>query len=93
MDTRTLDDGWIEMPRLLMEMVQEYAAMTERQQRRVVGQLIVEKIHTVGHTAAFFGGWEAMKKLHDAAVELENADNRVGYWLNLMWDGIGGWWA
>ena len=50
MDTRTLDDGWIEMPRLLMEMVQEYAAMTERQQRRVVGQLIVEKIHTVGHT-------------------------------------------
>lgn len=51
----------------------------------------IEKIRLIGSTAAFFGGYPAMEKLHDAAEVLVGNDNSVGSRLNGLWDGIGGW--
>jgi hypothetical protein len=52
-----------------------------------------EAIRTIGRTAAFFGGFKAMKRLHDAVEDQTGATNEIGYELNSAWDGIGGWWS
>lgn len=49
-----------------------------------------EKIHIIGRTAAFFGGFDGMTKLHDACEVISPG---TGSELNRAWDGIGGWWA
>jgi hypothetical protein len=54
-------------------------------------EAVIEKIRLIGTTAAFFGGFHAMEKLHDAAEALVGNDNSVGSRLNGLWDGIGGW--
>ncbi|MEW5891250.1 MAG: hypothetical protein AB1768_19955 [Pseudomonadota bacterium] len=81
------------MPGLLVEMVREYEKPDQDERRGDTGKVLLEKIRTAGRTAAFFGGFDGMKQLHDAAEALVANDNSVGYWLNRMWDGIGGWWA
>lgn len=81
------------MPGLLVQMVREYEQMSQNERKNIAGIVLLGKIHTAGRTAAFFGGYDSMKQLHDAAEKLVGSDNSVGYWLNLMWDGIGGWWA
>lgn len=53
--------------------------------------LLKEQLQLIGATAAFFGGYTAMKKLHDAAEELMDNTNEVGDRLNRTWDMIGGW--
>lgn len=52
-----------------------------------------EAIRTIGRTAAFFGGYDAMKQLHDAVEDMTGATNEIGFELNFAWSGIGGWWA
>lgn len=77
----------------LVELVKEYDAMDSNERRADKGQAIRKNIQLIGLTAAFFGGYDAMIKLHDAAEELVGSDNSVGYYLNQIWDGIGGWWS
>jgi hypothetical protein len=48
-----------------------------------------DKIRAIGQTAAFFGGFDGMTKLHDA-FEKAGGDT---YKLNRLWDQIGGWCA
>jgi hypothetical protein len=67
--------------------------MSPEQREDEAGVVLLEMIWIVGCTAAFFGGYQRMKELHDAAETHVENDNSVGYWLNQMWDGIGGWWA
>lgn len=82
-----------DMPERLVALVREWEAMPSDERQGPKGQAVLEMIYTAGRTAAFFGGYDAMKALHDAAEELVGNDNSVGYRLNSMWDGIGGWWA
>ncbi len=51
-----------------------------------------ELIKTIGRTAAFFGGLDAMKRLHNACEAEIGNTNEVGDVLNRAWDGISGWW-
>lgn len=53
--------------------------------------VVRENIKIIGRTAAFFGGLDAMKKLHDACEDKTGQRNEVGNVLNRTWDGIGGW--
>lgn len=52
-----------------------------------------EQIQLIGRTAAFFGGFDGMTKLHDACEAMTGNTNEIGDVLNRAWDGIGGWWA
>lgn len=78
---------------MLVEMVRKYDTMDSNGRRGAEGLAIRKEIELVGTTAAFFGGYDGMKKLHDAAEEFVNNDNSVGFYLNLIWDGIGGWFS
>lgn len=49
------------------------------------------RLRLIGATAAFYGGYDAMKKLHDAAERLVGNTNEAGYYINKAWDMIGGW--
>lgn len=80
-----------EMPAYLVKMVQKYELMSSYERDGVEGKKLREMIHLVGSTAAFFGRYDGMKKLHDAAEKAVGNDNSIGYRLNLMWDRIGGW--
>lgn len=60
------------------------SAETERDQVR-------EKIQIIGRTAAFFGGFDGMTKLHDKCEAMTGNRNEIGGVLNLAWDRIGGW--
>ena len=51
------------------------------------------QLRLIGATAAFYGGHDAMKKLHDAAEELVSQSNESGFYINRAWDMIGGWMA
>ena len=55
------------------------------------GQALMAQIRSIGLTASFFGGFDGMKKLHDAAEAATGCTNEIGYVLNLAWDRIGGW--
>lgn len=77
----------------LVAMVREFGSMDKGERKEEKGRELLGKIRVSGHTAAFFGGYEAMKQLHDAAEELVGNDNSIGRVLNNEWDGIGGWWA
>lgn len=67
----------------LVDLVQQYAEDRDEETK--------EKIRLIGSTAAFFGGFNAMNQLHDAAERLVGNDNSIGGRLNGLWDGIGGW--
>lgn len=54
-------------------------------------ELILEKIQIIGRTAAFFGGFDSMKKLHDTCEAMTCNRNEIGNVLNWAWDNIGGW--
>lgn len=56
-------------------------------------EVVREKIKLIGRTAAFFGGFDGMTKLHNAVEEMTGNRNEIGDVLNRTWDGIGGWWA
>lgn len=83
----------------LVKLVEEYNALKRKESASFAApddtqiKAVIGKIHLIGHTAAFFGGYDGMKALHDAAEALVGSDNSVGYILNQAWDGIGGWWA
>lgn len=105
----TAGDGeapWKRMPEQLVDWVREFDAlkdqrrgMTYRDPMELRDGLdaridaLAERVQVVGLTAAFFGGFEGMRSLHDAAEALVGRDNSVGFHLNRLWDGIGGWWA
>lgn len=76
---------------VLIELVQEWDQMDKQQRQGARGQAIYHDIRLIGQTAAFFGGFDGMIALHDAAEALVGRDNSVGYYLNLLWDRIGGW--
>lgn len=78
---------------ILCDLCLEFAKMDRREQDGASGLALSRQIRLIGRTANFCGGFDAMKKLHDAAENAVGNDNSVGYWLNLFWDGIGGWWA
>lgn len=82
-----------EMPVYLVKLVQKYELMSSHEREEDEGKKLREMIHVVGSTAAFFGRYDGMKELHDAAEKIVGNDNSIGYRLNLMWDRIGGWWA
>ena len=50
-----------------------------------------EYLAIAGTTGAFFGGFDGMKQLHDACEAMTGNNNEIGYVLNRVWDGIGGW--
>ena len=52
-----------------------------------------DKIQIIGRTAAFFGGFDGMTKLHNACEAMTGNCNEVGDVLNRAWDGIGGWFS
>lgn len=56
-------------------------------------KVIVAQIRAMGHAASFFGGFDGMTALHDAAEAATGKRNDIGYRLNHLWDGIGGWLA
>ena len=80
-----------DMPTALVALVQAFERLDSSQRRSAEGQALKEKIQIAGMTASFFGGFAAMKRLHDAAEALVGNDNSIGYRLNYMWDGIRGW--
>ncbi len=49
------------------------------------------QMRLIGATAAFYGGFDAMKKLHDAVEQLVGNTNESGYYINRAWDMVGGW--
>lgn len=73
-------------------MVKQYEAIPNQDKSEEAAQQIIDKLRLIGRTAAFFGGYDGMKRLHDAAEALVGSDNSIGYRLNYVWDGIGGWW-
>jgi hypothetical protein len=75
----------------LVAAIKTWDQMTPDQRRSAAGEELVKEVHLIGKTAAFFGEIEGMDKLHDACEALVGNDNSVGYYLNHMWDGIGGW--
>lgn len=79
------------VPALLVTLVKRYDDMDSDTRQSKVGIALRDHIRVAGATAAFLGGFDAMKQLHNAAEELVGSNNSVGYWLNYMWDGIGGW--
>lgn len=79
------------VPALLVALVKQYDQMDRDKRESTVGVTLRDHIRVAGATAAFFGGFDAMEQLHNAAEELVGGNNSVGYWLNYMWDGIGGW--
>ena len=50
------------------------------------------RLRLIGATAAFYGGYDAMKQLHDAVELLVGNTNKAGYYISRAWDKIGGWW-
>lgn len=82
-----------DMPQRIVALTQRYDRMTREEREGAEGAAIRETLYTVGRTAAFFGGYAGMIALHDAAESLVGNNNSVGYVLNWMWDGIGGWMA
>lgn len=55
--------------------------------------LVRAQIRLIGRTAAFFGGFGGMSKLHDACEEATGNRNEIGGVLNGAWDGIDNWCA
>lgn len=81
------------VPALLVALVNQYDRLDSDKRQSTLGITLCDQIRVAGATAAFLGGFDAMEKLHNAAEELVGGNNSVGYWLNYMWDGIGGWCA
>lgn len=52
-----------------------------------------EKIQIIGRTAAFFGGFDGMTKLHNSCEAMTGNRNEIGDVLNRAWDGISGWYS
>lgn len=75
----------------LVAAIKTWDGMTPDERRSLTGLALRKEVKTIGMTAAFFGDYDGMKKLHDACEALVGNDNSVGYWLNTMWDGIGSW--
>jgi hypothetical protein len=76
---------------VLIELVQEWDDMDKQQRQGARGQAILHDIRLIGQTADFFGGFDGMKKLHDATERMVGNTNAVGFHLNLLWDRIGSW--
>jgi hypothetical protein len=76
---------------VLVELVREWDQMDKQQRNGARGQAICHDIRLIGQTAAFFGGFDGMISLHDAAEAMVGNTNEIGYYLNLLWDRIGGW--
>ncbi len=77
--------------RVIVELVRQWDAMDSDERNTPRGHAILKDVQLIGQTAAFFGGYSAMKQLHDVAENHVGNDNSIGYWLNRMWDGIGSW--
>jgi hypothetical protein len=75
----------------LVAAIKTWDGMTPDERRNPAGLALRNEVKAIGMTAAFFGDYDAMKRLHDAAEDLVGNDNSVGYWLNTMWDQIGDW--
>lgn len=77
----------------IIEITQELAQLRGRDEFATNARRdeLYARLRLVGATAAFFGGWDAMKKLHDAAEALSGNNNEAGYYINRAWDMIGGW--
>lgn len=75
----------------LVAAIKTWDGLTPDQRRSTKGLALRKEVELIGKTAAFFGGYDGMKRLHDACEQLVGNDNSVGYYLNHMWDGIGGW--
>lgn len=81
----------MEIEQTIVELAKEFNSLG-RIYGREANEIVV-KLQLIGQTAAFFGGFDGMTRLHDAAEALVGRDNSVGYTLNQAWHGIGGWWA
>lgn len=77
----------------LIALVREYAHQARERGREDIPATLSIKIEYIGRGVAALGGLEAMLRLHDKCEEQTGNTNEIGYWLNLQWDGIGGWWA
>lgn len=82
------EDALFDSAKFLADLVESYIKAIDNEDS-VTRDKLAEQIKIAGKSAAFFGGFEAMTLLHDGAVDI-NPD--AGYYLNRLWDGIGGWW-
>jgi hypothetical protein len=78
-------------PELLVKLTQEWDQMDSDARRGPRGQEIKHDIELIGIATDHVGGFDAMTRLHNQAEALVGNDNSVGFYLNSMWDGIGGW--
>lgn len=76
---------------VIIDLVREWDQMDKSLRHGPRGQQIHHDLRLIGRTAEFFDGFDGMKRLHDAAEQLVDNDNSVGFYLNLLWDGIGSW--
>lgn len=52
---------------------------------------LIVQIQLVGHTANYFGGYEAMSKLYSDVDRVAPRGNDIGSILDKAWHGIGTW--
>jgi len=82
-----------DMPTRLVALVREFEELSSAERGDAEGQALKTQIRLAGLCASFFGGYDGMKRLHDAAEQLVGNDNSIGFRLNYMWDGVGGCWS
>lgn len=70
----------------LVALVQQYDQLKDRDTPE--GAALIARVRAMGWAASFFGGYEGMSKLCQAAEEL---DRKAGYWINYTWHDIAGW--
>ena len=76
----------------LINLVDKYIAADKNKNEREK-EIYLEQIKSVGETAHFLGGFDAMKELHDAAAYNSDPERYdIADRLNRIWDGIGSWW-
>ena len=77
----------------IVEMTRELAELRGQSDPEIDARRdeLYSRLRLIGATAAFYGGYDAMKKLHDAAERLVGNSNKAGYYISRAWDMIGGW--
>lgn len=86
MNTTNIQEKLIALARQLITLRGDHSEKAESER-----DLVREKIQIIGLTAAFFGGFHGMTKLHDACEAMTGNRNEIGEVLNRAWDGIGDW--
>lgn len=82
-----LTDDQFDLPARLAQLLDIWASLTPEARAADAGQRVEAEIRGIGQAAAYFGGWEAMKGLDEAAATTGAPTVHLGR----MWHGIGVW--